>query len=267
MPGFARVQVGPAGGTVWKGTVPGESAGARGRPTFVYLPPGYSPSRRYPVAYLLHGMPGGPTSYVYSLHLAERADALIASGRTRPFIAVCPPAGTHHGYYSGEWAGVWEDYLVRRVVPWVDTNLPTVASAAGRVLAGLSAGGFGAVSIGLRHLGVFGVLESWSGYFHPFADGPLAHADRAVLDRHDPTLLVRRKAAAVRRLGVRFELSTGVAHGAITPALTAAFARELASFGLPVAVWHVPASVRTPDYGDQLTHGLAFAFAPPAHAG
>jgi len=167
VPGFARVQVGPAGGTVWKGTVPGESAGARGRPTFVYLPPGYSPSRRYPVAYLLHGMPGGPTSYVYSLHLAERADALIASGRTRPFIAVCPPAGTHHGYYSGEWAGVWEDYLVRRVVPWVDTNLPTVASAAGRVLAGLSAGGFGAVSIGLRHLGVFGVLESWSGYFHP----------------------------------------------------------------------------------------------------
>ena len=30
----------------------------------VYLPPGYTPAKRYPVYYLLHGMPGQPHVFV-----------------------------------------------------------------------------------------------------------------------------------------------------------------------------------------------------------
>ena len=44
---------------------------------------------------------------------------------------------------------------------------------------GLSAGGYGAVDIGLRHPGLFSTLEAWIGYFHPLGAGALVHADAA----------------------------------------------------------------------------------------
>ena len=65
---------------------------------------------------------------------------------------------------------------MRDVVPWVDAHLPTMPTLSGRVLAGLSADGYGAVDIGLRHRGLFGTLEAWSGYFTPFRDSAQAQA-------------------------------------------------------------------------------------------
>ena len=76
--------------------------------------------------------------------------------------------------------------MVDDVVPFVDAHLATVATPKGRVLAGLSAGGFGAVYIALRHPGVFGAVESWSGYFHPLRDGPFKHDTTAQLRANDP---------------------------------------------------------------------------------
>src|SRR5262249_48874740 len=43
----------------------------------------------------------------------------------------------------------------------------TIPSRRGRGLAGLSAGGYGAVILALHHLDDFAAIESWSGYFHP----------------------------------------------------------------------------------------------------
>src|SRR5438128_184043 len=115
--GFRVFSQGPAGGEIWRGVIPG----AR-RAGMIYVPPGYSQARRYPVVYLLSGMPGSPWSYVRSLSLASVADTLIARGRAAPFVAVMPPAGSS-GHYSGEWAGPWERYLTRNVVPWVGAHL------------------------------------------------------------------------------------------------------------------------------------------------
>jgi hypothetical protein len=217
--------------------------------------------RRYPVVYLLHGLPGDPLSYVHGADLAQFADQLIASGAA-PFIAVIPYAGpaTHRGL--AEWAGQWESYLVDNVVPWTDAHLSTIHSPAGRVIGGLSAGGFGAIDIGLRHPSLFGTLESWSGYFAPLNDGPFLHASPAYLAAHNPTLLVRQHARLVRKLGISFELSTGVGHGPITPAMTSTFASELRSLHLPTSTWYVPKSIRGPDYRDQIQRGLIVAFAP-----
>jgi len=111
-----HVERGPSGGVIWRARIPG----AR-RASLIYLPPGYSAARRYPAIYLLAGMPGSPWAYVKSLSLASVADTLISTRRVRPFVAVMPPAGPS-GRYSGEWAGPWEDYLVRRVVPWVQAT-------------------------------------------------------------------------------------------------------------------------------------------------
>jgi enterochelin esterase-like enzyme len=97
-------------------------------------------------------MRGSPSSIFDAMRLPEVADRLIASGGA-PFIAVMPVAGPTVHPNLGEWAGVWENYLVDDVVPWVDRNLPTIATARGRALEGVCAGGFGAVDIGLRHPG------------------------------------------------------------------------------------------------------------------
>jgi hypothetical protein len=239
---FTLVAIGPFGGTVWQGRIPPAA-----RPSIVYLPPGYTPVKRYPVVYLLHGMPGSPDGFVRSLRLAQVGDEI-----GRPFIAVAPVAGPTAGY-RGEWAGWWEDYLVRRVVPWVDANL----SRGPRVIAGLSAGGFGAVDIALRHPGLFGTVESWGGYFTPFRDGPLAHASPTQLAAHDPELLVRREAPALR--DVRFFLSSGASHGDVSQSDTTVFGHELARLGIPERT--VLLRTRKADWRDQFSLGLRFAFA------
>jgi hypothetical protein len=83
LPGFTPLAPGPNGGQLFTGTFPGAA-----RPGYVYLPPGFEPSKRYPVVYLLHGMPGSPSEYIDGTQLVTFADGEIASGALVPFIAV-----------------------------------------------------------------------------------------------------------------------------------------------------------------------------------
>jgi len=241
------------------GTIPNRfvRSGVGTRPCFVFLPPGYTPAARYPTVYILHGLPGSPFSIVHGLRLAGIADRLIVRRLVRPFIAVMPTAGPRH--YDGEWAGVWEAYVVHSVLPWVDAHLSTVPGARGRAIAGLSAGGFGAVDIALRHPMLFGTVESWSGYFEPPRDGPLAHASRGELDRHDPVLLVRAEASFLRRAGTRFFLSSGTTNDRWTAARTREFARELAAVGIRHRLWLAPGGHNGRLWRAQLPAALRFA--------
>lgn len=256
--GFQLARHGVRGGMIWDGRIPNPYVPADRRTTAIYLPPGYTSSKRYPVLYLLHGFWGSPSSFVDSLHIADAADALIASGRARPFIAVMPPGGALvRGRTSGEWAGVWERYVVDTVVPWTDTHLPTVASADGRAIGGLSAGAYGAVDMALRHLDTFSVAESWEGYFTPFRDGPFTHASAADLAAHNPTLLVRKEAPYVRT-HIRFFLSTGGSHGGVNRQWTFQFARLLGSLGIENRLW-VLAPHQTRFGRSQLADALQYA--------
>jgi enterochelin esterase-like enzyme len=253
LPGFTQVAAAPGGGTVLGGPFPGTD-----RPGLVYLPPGLDPVKRYPVVYLLHGMPGSPSEYVGGVDLPSFADAAIADGLARPFIAVAPAAGPDRGY-NGEWAGQWEQALVEKVVPFVDRWLPTIATPSGRVLAGLSAGGYGAVDIGLRHPSMFGAIESWSGYFTPLHDGPFKQAPRAMLAAHDPQSLARGEQPRLARDGTRFFISTGPSHSHwFRAADTLRFAGELRSLGLPVALRVYP--TRVGEWREQVDAGLEWAF-------
>lgn len=250
LPGFTVTAVGPHGGQVLEGPIPGTE-----RPGVVYLPPGFAATRRYPVAYLLHGLPGSPTEFVAGAGLLRWADDSIAAGTVPPFVAVMPAAGPRP-QYNGEWAGPWERALVHDVVPWADAALPTLPRAADRVLAGISAGGFGAADIALRNPGVFGTVESWSGYFAPLRDGPFKHATRAELAANDPRLLARH--APPRAM--RFFLSTGPFHSHwFRPAQTVDFARELSRLGVTVRLLHL--RIAKGEYTAQLAAGLAWALA------
>jgi enterochelin esterase-like enzyme len=253
LPGFAPAQSGPEGGQVLQGVFPGTV-----RPGLVYLPPAFDPARRYPVVYLLHGLPGSPSEYLEGTGFLATADEGIHGGALRPFIAVAPAAGPRP-QYDGEWAGPWETALVDDVVPWVDTHLPTLAVPGGRTIAGLSAGGFGAVDMALRHPRLFGRVEAWSGYFTPLRDGPFRDAPRAVLAANDPVALVPGEAPELHEDGLRFFLSTGPYHSHwFRPAQTVDFARELRAARLPVS-FHRYASAHG-EWRNQVAAGLAWAY-------
>jgi enterochelin esterase-like enzyme len=250
--GFTQLAPAPGGGQILTGTIPGTP-----RPSCIYLPPGYDPSRRYPVVYLLHGLPGSPSEYVFGTRLGEFAGRGIAAGTLRPFVAVMPPAG-RTSRYGGEWAGPWERELVDVVVPWTDSTFSTIRSPRGRILAGLSAGGYGAVDIALRHPAVFGTAESWSGYFTPLRDGPFREATAATLAANDPVSRARVEAPRLRAGGMRFFVSTGPFHShQILPSSTRAFAGELRRLGLDVAYRSFPE--KQGEWRNQLDAGLEWA--------
>jgi enterochelin esterase-like enzyme len=261
-PSFVQIDSDPIGGTVWEGLIRNPAAPAALRPTVVYLPPGASVRDRYPVLYLLQGFRGSPYEFSSGLGLAEVADRAIRAHQIRPFIAVAPPAGLTTRY-AGEWTGTWETYLMREVIPWTDRHLPTLTTRRARAVAGLSAGGYGAVAVGLRHPMVFGTLESWSGYFVAPHDGSLAHANAAQLAAHDPSVLVVRERARLLALGTRFFLSSGTTHDRAGAAAAVGFAGELSELGLPHRLVLRPGGHNGKFWRSQLPDALRFAF--PEH--
>jgi len=60
------------------------------RPAMVYLPPGYSSSRKYPVLYLLHGIGGNENHWTQFGKADSILDNLIADNKTVPMIVVMP---------------------------------------------------------------------------------------------------------------------------------------------------------------------------------
>ena len=133
----------------------------------VYLPSGYDAgATRYPVIYVLHGLPSAASAYS-TLGFVERA--LDSVGR--PAIVVVPQ-GARAGesdpeYVDGGPGHRWATAIATELPRVVDTRFRTIRSRAGRALIGISAGGYGAMQLALNHLGEFSVVESWSGYFHP----------------------------------------------------------------------------------------------------
>jgi S-formylglutathione hydrolase FrmB len=129
----------------------------------ILLPAGYRDDarRRYPVLYLLHGADSDYRSWT------RYGDAEAITARAR-LIVVMPDGGTM-GWYTDWYTGerpvrpLWETYHVGELVPWVDAHFRTIAARRGRAIAGLSMGGYGALSYAARHPGTFLAAASFSG--------------------------------------------------------------------------------------------------------
>lgn len=158
-------------GTQEQLAVESAALGGRAQEVDVYLPPGYAdhPERRYPVMYLLHGFPGRPLAFLLTVRAGVVEDELAAKDEGQPMILVMP-FGSTGTFTDKEWAdGVhtgegWATFVARDLVHAIDSTYRTIPSAAGRAIAGLSEGGYGAINIALHHPGEFHVVESWSGY-------------------------------------------------------------------------------------------------------
>jgi S-formylglutathione hydrolase FrmB len=219
-------------------SVPSPALGGRSQEAYVYLPSGYGdhPQRRYPVLYLLHGFPGRPLAFLETVQMGVIDDALTAKQRAQPLILVMP-FGSTSTFTDKEWAnGVapgngWSTFVARDLVHYVDSNFRTVATGAGRAIAGLSEGGFGAFDIALHHPREFSVVESWSGYQRPDKLRSIYGSNLQLLPANDPRFLVRRAAPQLRRLGTYFWFYSGSTDRLHKQ--NAAFATELRSLRLP----------------------------------
>ena len=164
-----RVQIETVSSIVLKDNPLGDP---RRRDIPVYLPPSYGTARgrRYPVLYYLPGFTGtarGALNYnPWKENIAERFDRLIEEGKAPEAILVLVDGFTAFGgsqYLNSTATGRYEDFVVYEVVGYIDDKHSTVRHPEGRAVLGKSSGGFGALTLAMRHPEVFQHCVSHSG--------------------------------------------------------------------------------------------------------
>ena len=203
-------------GTLHHIKVTSPALGGRSQDVYVYLPPGYDshPARRYPVMYLLHGFPGRPLAFLLTVRLGVIEDELVAKRLAQSMILVMP-FGSTGTFTDKEWAnGVtpgedWATFVSRDVVDAIDTDYRTIASPAGRAIAGLSEGGYGAVNIALQYPNEFRVVESWSGYMRAAHDHSIFGRDLTGLAANSPLQTLPLVAPQLRQAHTYFWFYSG----------------------------------------------------------
>jgi enterochelin esterase-like enzyme len=148
----------------------------------VYTPPGYDARQHahhhYPVLYLLHGWSDLADGWITIGQANLIFDNLIAERRMVPMVVVMPlgygdMAFVHNGHK------VWDDpakvqhnlalftqALLTEVRPQVEADYDVSRKREDRAIAGLSMGGFEALSIGLTHPNLFAWVAGMSAAFH-----------------------------------------------------------------------------------------------------
>src|SRR5664279_2834007 len=139
------------------------------RDLYVYVPPGYDTSKRYPALLAIVGYTGtgGGVFNVDTLlePLDAKLDRLIAAGTCPPAIIAAPDCFTRVGgnqYINSAGTGRYEDYLCDEVIPFVDGQYRTIPSGGWGVF-GKSSGGYGSIVLGMRRPDVFAAIADHSG--------------------------------------------------------------------------------------------------------
>lgn len=226
----------------------------------VHLPPGYdtAPGRRWPVLYYLHGLWGDETNWVRRGALDRTADSLTAAGHGAAIVVM--PDGDDAWYttwhalgdaarcradtvrrepaatYCVPWPH-YDDYLARDLVARVDSAYRTRPRREARAVAGLSMGGYGAVSLALRYPDVYTAAASHSGVLAPLLAGPRPFPADGARARWAPSV------DSLRTLYRGYWTTLPLAFGADTAAWwsrdPARLAGRLVARGVPVPALHV----------------------------
>ncbi|HEX2902379.1 MAG TPA: alpha/beta hydrolase-fold protein [Jatrophihabitans sp.] len=147
--------------------IPDRGSGFGRTDAWVWLPAVYfsQPARRLPVVYVFHGSPGQPKDWFHGGNAGR-----IAATEPAPVIVVAPQLSKNWLDDSECVDGIHEKvetHLLRDVIPTVDAQLRTIPTRAGRIFAGMSAGGFCALNLGLRHRDLTATVLDFSGETRP----------------------------------------------------------------------------------------------------
>ncbi|MFN7931865.1 MAG: alpha/beta hydrolase-fold protein [Bryobacteraceae bacterium] len=134
---------------------------------WIYTPPGYEKgNRRYPVLYLFHGSNDTAGGWVLAGQANFILDNLIAEKKAVPMIVVMPyghavPFGSPREVQAKN-TSLYEEYILKDVMPLVESKYRVAAGRANRAIAGLSMGGGQSIHIGFSHLDLFSAIGVFS---------------------------------------------------------------------------------------------------------
>jgi enterochelin esterase-like enzyme len=134
----------------------------------VYTPPGYTPDRKYPVLYLLHGIGGDENEWARGGAPNVILDNLYADKKAVPMIVVLPNGRASNDVTARDPIpkqspafAAFEKDLLTDLIPFIEKTYAVKADRESRALAGLSMGGGQALNFGLGNLDTF----AWVGGF------------------------------------------------------------------------------------------------------
>jgi enterochelin esterase-like enzyme len=165
-------------GLVLKVAIPADPGTGFGRTSSIaYLPPQYflDSTATFPVVYLFHGSPGQASDWFHAGDAEQDGRMLAAMGR--PTILVAAPMSL---YWTDDPECVdgakekVETHLFTDVIPTIDSTFRTQKDRGGRVFAGMSAGGYCALNLGLRHTDAVATIIDLSGDTAPTHTGGAA---------------------------------------------------------------------------------------------
>ena len=188
-------------GTILSGTLISAALGGQHKNFLIYLPPSYykTPTKHYPVLYLLHGSPGTDIDWKVGGNANGSADTLI-SYKDIPELIMVFPDGNGRPKMTSEWANSFdhrqliETYVVHDLVNYIDQHYRTIPNAAHRAIGGLSMGGFGAMNIAEHHPNVFGSVIALGGYY--VAEGAIWGKNAAYIHANSPLFTFPQNKAA-----------------------------------------------------------------------
>ena len=139
------------------------------RAIWIYTPPDYAKTtRHYPVLYLLHGSNDTAAGWTMAGNANFVLDNLLADGKAQPMIVVMPfghatPFGVPVAQGGMTNDALFEDYMLKDVIPTVEARYRVSPGRENRAIAGLSMGGGQSLRIGLGHVDLFSAVASFSG--------------------------------------------------------------------------------------------------------
>jgi enterochelin esterase-like enzyme len=145
------------------------------RRCFVYTPPDYEKNNavRYPVLYLQHGMGEDETGWANQGKANLILDNLIAEKKAVPMIIVMDNGYASRPSGSSQSAGipvrrptdfsVFEEVLIKEIIPMIDATYRTIADREHRAMAGLSMGANQTIRITMNNLNIFSHIGGFSG--------------------------------------------------------------------------------------------------------
>lgn len=165
--GFDQPREGIAHGRIETVEYDSTTVGTR-RKTLVYLPPGYSAEKKYPVLYLLHGIGGDEEEWRRHGRPDVILDNLIADKKAIPMIVVLPNGRAQKDdravgnvMASAPAFAVFEQDLLKDLIPFIESKYSAKTNRENRAIAGLSMGGGQSLNFGLGNLDTF----AWVGGF------------------------------------------------------------------------------------------------------
>ncbi|HKO81299.1 MAG TPA: alpha/beta hydrolase-fold protein, partial [Chitinophagaceae bacterium] len=140
------------------------------RRSLIYLPPGFSKRKKYPVLYLLHGIGGDEKEWLNGGQPQVILDNLYADNKIEPMIVVLPNGRAMKDDRAGgnvfdsarvQAFTTFEKDLLNDLIPFIEKKYPVFSEREHRAIAGLSMGGGQSLNFGLGNLDKF----AWVGGF------------------------------------------------------------------------------------------------------